>query len=210
MRVVPYLSGPTSGNGTGYEGGSSIDFFHDSCIIHFKLPNGEFKIIKLPQKDCFYPIVISMTNPHFVIWHDWFGHMNSVTLHRMVNDKLCASSPFYLNPIELCEGCILGKSSHKSHQTSLNKSTQLNQLVHSDLCGPLGMSSHYFLTFVDDFSRYTTVYFLKKKSKVLTYFKEYCNLVIRKHELPIQAFCSDNGGEYGSSVFEAFCKDEGI
>jgi hypothetical protein len=27
---------------------SSIEFFHALCIIHFKLPNGEFEIIKLP------------------------------------------------------------------------------------------------------------------------------------------------------------------
>jgi hypothetical protein len=70
--------------------------------------------------------------------------------------------------------------------------------------------SHYFLTFIDDFSRYTTIYFLKKKSEVLTHFKQYCNLVIRQHDLPIQVLRSDNGGEYSSGAFEAFCKDEGI
>ena len=229
---IPGLSRNILSVTTATSTGSSIEFFHDSCTIHFKLPNGEFEVIKLPQKDRLYPLAISMSNPHFVIchtsihslhmpktvstlmWHYRFGHINSVTLHRMVKDKLCVGLPPYLNPIELCEGCILGKSSHKSHKTSLNKSTQLNQLVHSDLCGPMETSSltnsHYFLTFIDDFSRYTTVYFLKKKSEVLTYFKEYCNLVIRQHELPIQALRSDNGGEYGSNAFEAFCKDEGI
>jgi hypothetical protein len=61
--------------------------------------------------------------------------------------------------------------------------------------------SHYFLTFIDDFRRYTTIYFLKKKSEVFTCFKEYCNLVIRQHDLPIQALRFDNGGEYGSCEF---------
>jgi transposase InsO family protein len=64
--------------------------------------------------------------------------------------------------------------------------------------------------FIDDFSRYTTIYFLKKKSEVLTHFKQYFNLVIRQHDLPIQVLRSDNGGEYNSCAFEAFCKDEGI
>ena len=229
---IPGLSRNILSVTTATSTGSSIEFFHDSCIIHFKLPNGQFEIIKIPQKDRLYPLAISMSNPHSVIghtsihslhmakavstlmWHYRFGHINSVTLHRMVKDKLCVGLPLYLNPIELCEGCILGKSSHKSHQTSLNKSTQLNQLVHSDLCGPMESSSltgsHYFLTFIDDFSRYTTIYFLKKKSEVLTHFKEHCNLVVRQHDLPIQALRSDNGGEYGSNAFEAFCKDEGI
>ncbi len=229
---IPGLSRNILSVTTATMSGSSIEFFHDSCIIHFKLPNGEFEIIKLPQRDRLYPIVICMSNPHYVIgvasthslhltkavstlmWHYRFGHINNATLHRMIKQKLCTGLPLYLNPIELCEGCILGKSSHKSHPKSQAKSAQLNQLVHSDLCGPMETSSltgsHYFLTFIDDFSRYTTIYFLKKKSEVLTYFKQYCNLVIRQHDLPIQVLRSDNGGEYGSNAFEAFCKDEGI
>ena len=229
---IPGLSRNILSVTTATSTGSSIEFFHLFCIIHFKLSSGEFETIKLPQKGRLYPITLSISNPHNVIgvsfthslhltkavstlmWHYRFGHINSTTLNRMVKQKLCAGLPLHLNPIELCEGCILGKSSHKSHPKSSNISTQLNQLVHSDLCGPMETSSltgsHYFLTFIDDFSRYTTVYFLKKKSEVLTYFKEYCNLVIRQHDLPIQALRSDNGGEYGSSAFESFCKDEGI
>ena len=148
------------------------------------------------------------------MWHYRFGHINSTTLNRMVKNKLCIALPLYLNPIELCEGCILGKSSHKSHPRSQSKSTQLNQLVHSNLCGPMETSSltgsYYFLTFIDDFGRYTTIYFLKKKSEVFTFFKEYCNLVIRQHDLPVQVLHYDNGGEYGSSEFQTFCKDDGI
>jgi hypothetical protein len=46
---------------------SSIEFFHESCIIHLKLPNGEFEIIKLSKQGHLYPIILSMSNPHHVI-----------------------------------------------------------------------------------------------------------------------------------------------
>jgi hypothetical protein len=65
----------------------------------------------------------------------------------------------------VCAGCVLGKH----HRDNFDASGPL-QLVHSDLCGSL--SSHYFsgckyfLTFIDDFSRRTWVYFLKLKSEV--------------------------------------------
>ncbi|MCO5599430.1 hypothetical protein L7F22_053534 [Adiantum nelumboides] len=57
---------------------------------------------------------------------------------------------------------------------------------------------------------YTTLYFLKQKSQVLTCFKEYCTLVMCQHDLPVQILRSDNGGEYVSNAFQKFCKDAGI
>ena len=45
--------------------------------------------------------------------------------------------------------------------------------------------------------------------EVLIYFKEYCSLVIRRHDLRIQVLRFDNGGEYVSAL-ETFCKEESI
>ncbi|MCO5614245.1 hypothetical protein L7F22_068525 [Adiantum nelumboides] len=70
--------------------------------------------------------------------------------------------------------------------------------------------SFYFATFIDDFSWYTTVYFLKNKSQLFSYFKEYCASAQRQHDVPIQALQSDNGGEYVSNALLRFCKAEGI
>jgi hypothetical protein len=70
-------------------------------------------------------------------------------------------------------GCVL----RKHHRDSFDKRASWHasgplQLVHSDLCGPLSSPSFsgckYFLTFIDDFSRRTWVYFLKLKRKFLT------------------------------------------
>ncbi|MCO5602647.1 hypothetical protein L7F22_056782 [Adiantum nelumboides] len=68
----------------------------------------------------------------------------------------------------------------------------------------------YLVTFIDDFSRYTIVYFLKQKSKVVSYFKECCLSAQQHHDLTIEYLWLDNGGEYISKVFQHFCKFEGI
>jgi hypothetical protein len=70
-----------------------------------------------------------------------------------------------------CVGCVLGKHHRDSFEkcASWHASGPLH-LVHSDLCGPLSSLSFsgckYFLTFIDNFSRRTWVYFLKLKSEV--------------------------------------------
>ena len=61
------------------------------------------------------------------------------------------------------------------------QSTERLQLIHSDVCGPMQTQSvggnRYFVTFIDDYSRYTVVYFIKKKSEVFEKFKEFEALV---------------------------------
>jgi hypothetical protein len=55
------------------------------------------------------------------------------------------------------------------------------EIVHIDLCGPIQTTSLggriYFLTFIDDCSRKTWVYFLKHKSETFDKFKEFKALV---------------------------------
>ena len=77
------------------------------------------------------------------------------------------------------------------------------------------------LTFTDDFSRYTTAYFIKSKSEVLSKFMEYVNSA-EKHtayhisklnilsEEDVKVLRSDNGGEYTSNNFAKFCAEKGI
>ena len=67
-----------------------------------------------------------------------------------------------------------------------------------------------FLTFIDDYSRKTWVYFLKRKSEVFDIFKEFKILVERQSGHYIKVLRSDQGGEFTSDLFEKFCKEHGI
>ena len=56
----------------------------------------------------------------------------------------------------------------------------------------------YFLIFVDDRSRYTWVYFIRKKSDVFEYFKEFKSMVEKQNGNYIKILRSDQGGEFKS------------
>ena len=70
-----------------------------------------------------------------------------------------------------CKGCVVGKHVERGYEEGkVRRFFQVLDLVHSDLIGPISTPSYgnsrYVLTFIDDFSRYYWVYFLKLKSKV--------------------------------------------
>jgi transposase InsO family protein len=70
------------------------------------------------------------------------------------------------------------------------------------------LSGHvYYVSFIDDYSRKTWVYFLKSKDEVLGKFKEFKTLLENLSKKKIKILRSDNGGEYTSNEFGIFCID---
>ena len=114
-----------------------------------------------------------------------------------------------------CEACILGK--HQCHpipRHSMTITTRPLELVHSDLCGPFPhpslQGSRYILTFIDDFSRRSWVYFLAIKSDTFKIFCEFLHMVERETSQKLSCLRSDRGGEYLSQEFRTFCLHNGI
>ena len=54
----------------------------------------------------------------------------------------------------------------------------------------------YYVSFIDDFSRKTWIYFMKNKYKVFSKFKEFKALIKNYTEKKIKIFRSDNGREF--------------
>ena len=84
------------------------------------------------------------------------------------------------------------------------------EIVHTYLCGPIQTpslgGSIYFLTFIDDYSRKTWVYFLKHKSETFDKFKELKTFVEKHSGLSIKILRSDRGREYKSNEFFEYCR----
>ena len=70
--------------------------------------------------------------------------------------------------------------------------------------------SQYILTFIDDFSCYAWVYFLKRKSDVFGQFKSWEEHIKNCFGAAIKALHTDFGGEYMSTEFSAYLKERGI
>ena len=69
----------------------------------------------------------------------------------------------------------------------------------------------YYVSFIDDFSRKTWIYFMKNKDElVFSKFKEFKALIENHTENKIKTFRLDNGGKFTSNEFTELCKDSGI
>ena len=115
------------------------------------------------------------------------------------------------------QGVCFGKVHTKiAFPSSDSRLAGILDFIHSDLCGPMSHVSlrgyKYYVTFIDDHSRKTWIYFLKSKKyeEVLQRFQELKALLENKTGRKIRALRSDNGGEYTSKEFDGYCRHEGI
>lgn len=94
------------------------------------------------------------------------------------------------------------------------RTTKPLEIIHSDVCGPIGTATlggnRYFLTFIDDHTRYSQVYVMKNKNEVLAKFKEYKEMAETYTGNKIMFLQSDNGTEYINNEFDIYLEKCGI
>jgi hypothetical protein len=114
----------------------------------------------------------------------------------------------------MCQSCVQSKQPRKPHKVAKDRHLAPLELIHSDICEMNGVltegGQRYFMTMIDDASRYCYVYLLKTKDEALNCFKTYKAEVENQLEEKIKRFGSDRGGEYFSNEFNLFCVEHGI
>ena len=79
--------------------------------------------------------------------------------------------------LETCEPCLMGKMTKTPFSDTMERASDLLEIIHTDVCGPMSVEAHggyhYFLTFTDDLSRYRYIYLMKHKSKTFEKFKKF-------------------------------------
>lgn len=147
--------------------------------------------------------------------HEKFGHLNMKDLKDLVNRE-CVFGVKTAGDEKLptCEVCVQGKFSRIPFERSESVSSEVLELVHTDICGPMRThsvsGSRYFVTFIDDKTRYCEIAFMKNKSEVFEKFVQYKTRVEKQTGSKIKVVRSDNGREYLSNQFTQFLKHEGI
>ena len=111
-----------------------------------------------------------------------------------------------------CEICVESKLSRASFH-NIERSTEPLKLIHSDTCDLKYVQTRggkkYFVTFIDDCTRYCYVYLLRSKDEALEKFIHYKNAIENQLGRKIKAIRSDRGGEY-DTPFDRFCQEHGI
>jgi hypothetical protein len=149
------------------------------------------------------------------IWHERFGHLNFRYMQQLSKKILVDGLPDIHFSKGVCEGCVLGK--HPQEKFDKGKSQRAStplDLIHSDLMGPFPHPSinkeRFVLIFVDDFSRFTWIYFLRKKSEVFQHLKDFKALVETQSGKKIKVLRTDNGGEYVNHEIHNIFHEAGI
>uniref|UniRef100_A0A2N9FHD6 CCHC-type domain-containing protein n=1 Tax=Fagus sylvatica TaxID=28930 RepID=A0A2N9FHD6_FAGSY len=112
------------------------------------------------------------------LWHMRLGHVSYSKLSIMVKKSMLKGLPqLDVRTDTVCAGCQYGKAHQLPYKESKFKAKEPLELVHSDVFGPVKQPSiggmRYMVTFIDDFSRYVWVFFMKEKSDTFSKFKEF-------------------------------------
>ena len=146
------------------------------------------------------------------LWHMRLGHAGEKALNSLVDQGLLKGVKTC--KLDFCEHCVLGKQTRVKFATAVHDTKGILDYVHSDVWGPTRTASlggkHYFVTFVDDFSRRVWVYTMKKKDDVLGIFLNWKKMIETQTGRKIKYLRTDNGGEYCSKSFREVCQDAGI
>ncbi|GJW55561.1 retrovirus-related pol polyprotein from transposon TNT 1-94 [Tanacetum coccineum] len=150
------------------------------------------------------------------LWHHRLSDMNFGTINQLTsNDLVDGLLKFKYTKDHLCSSCEHGKSKKASLPAKLVPSTESKlELLHMDLCGPMRVASIngkiYILMIVDDYSRYTWVYFLRTKDEAPDMIIDFVNQVQRNLKAQILTIRTDNGTELKNKKLRSFYAKLGI
>ena len=206
--------------------GSSVTFKEKSCTLKMKDKTFLFgqrhgKLWRLycqreqcflSSAECFYAKETSLN-----LWHQRYGHLSHGNLDILNKKNMVegiGTLDFKNDPKEICEGCVMGKQTRLPFPKKSSRiTTKPLELIHSDVCGPISVESiggsRYFITFIDNYSRFVVTYAMKTKDEALDKFKQYVAMAETKFESRVKKIRNDNGGEYVSKVFDDYLKERG-
>ena len=227
--VSPDLSKNLISVGQLVDNNCNVHFSCSGCVVQDQVL-GQM-IAKRPKVGRLFPLHVSPSTfiPSFPLlsfacnvvgsgnkmWHRRLGHPNSNVLRTLFNsgllkNKSCSSIDLSFD----CTSCKLGKSKVLPFPHHASRASQCFELIHSDVWGitPAVSHAHYkcFVTFIDDFSRFTWVYFLRVKGEVFPVFQHFLALLETQFYANIKVLRHDSGGEYMSNEFHVFLQRKKI
>ena len=146
------------------------------------------------------------------LWHLRLGHIILDRINPLVKDGPLRE--LNVGTLLVCESYLEGKMTKRPFSSKGERSKEPLQLVHSDVCGPLSVQARggyeYFITFIDDYSRYGYVYLMHKKFETFGKFKEFMAEAEKQLGKSLKTLRSYLGGEYLDTEFKDHLLENGI
>uniref|UniRef100_A0A803NGE1 Retrovirus-related Pol polyprotein from transposon TNT 1-94 n=1 Tax=Cannabis sativa TaxID=3483 RepID=A0A803NGE1_CANSA len=131
------------------------------------------------------------------IWHCRLGHPSPFILNKVLSQVVPHAK---CNQLAFCNACQIGKLHQFSFKATKNKTVQPFQLVLTDVWGPSFYPSsngfRYYVSFMDDFTKFVWIFPMKNKFEVCSIFSQFNTLVERQFHTQIKSVQSDLGKEF--------------
>ena len=125
------------------------------------------------------------------------GHISNQHIQRLVSEGIL--DPLDFLDFQVYIECIKGKQTNMK-KNDANRCGDVLELIHTDICGPFPTPSwngqQYFITFIDDYSRFDYLYLIHEKSQSLDVFKNFKVEVENQLSNKIKVIRSNRGGKY--------------
>jgi len=169
-----------------------------TCIIKNNVPN---------------PVSLVTRYPDYETIHYQLGHISDEAMRHVSDNVEGAEKICFPNKKHVYHGCTLEKLHQRSFPENPKHSSETLGLIHSDLLElPTLLYSKYkwVITFLDDYSSYCRIAFLRKKSDPVEAIKAVFQLWSNTTSHSIKCLHTDNGGEYMTSELQSFLCEQGI
>jgi hypothetical protein len=185
--------------------------------LAFKLVlNGQLYLVDFTNNNAkLDTCLIAKTNMGW-LWRRRLAHVGMNNLHKLLKGgHILGLTNVHFEKDRICSACQVGKQVrvHHPHKNIMTTKRPL-ELLHMDLFGPIAYisisGSKYYLVIVDDYSRFTWVFFLQEKSQTQETLKNFLRRAQNEFGLRIKKIRSDTGTQYTNSQIEGFLEEEGI
>jgi transposase InsO family protein len=196
--------------------GVSIIRREDSSIVLAGRLRGRLYLVDLNKSKVSPKTCLVAKSSMGWLWHRRLAHVGMRNLAKLLKDEhILGLTNVHFEKDRICKAYQARKQVGAPHPPNsiLTTSSPL-ELIHMDLFGPVAYISiggnKYGLVIVDDYSRFTWMFFVFDKSEVQAKVKTFIRREQREFELPIKKVRSDNGSEFRNTNVEEFLDEEGI
>ncbi|GKD42037.1 retrovirus-related pol polyprotein from transposon TNT 1-94 [Tanacetum coccineum] len=141
------------------------------------------------------------------VWHGRLGHVNFNSMRCLI--KFNSIPNFHIDSKYKYETYVEAKLTRSSFK-SVKRKTEPLDMIHTDICDlkslPTKGGNKYFITFIDDCTKYCYVYLLKSKDEAIEKFVIYKTEIKNQLGRKIKVVRSDRGGEYVYPIVELCAK----
>jgi hypothetical protein len=168
------------------------------------------KIVKIPPKESHANV---LRPADYSTWHRWLGHPLDSVLSRFCEEMKGVPQILIPKSKPVCDGCVKGKLTQKQFPSSESRTSQVLELVHSDLFELPVISYHCYkwtMTLLDDYSSVAFTVMLAKKSDAPHQMISILKYLSVQSGQKVKRLCTDQGGEYTSGISKEYLNSEGI